>query len=274
MLPGTPRRHARRQHDRVDRRRTTGTVTGRRRRRRRHDADARSHHQPPAPGLLQVRASPSGDRPGKELPPGVMMAIGVRTCRVLLESGFTGYVRRRRAPTTSTRSSRWRSPRTSSPGPRIRACGHHIGTTGDMNNRGAVVEGATRRPASTSRADGPDELRDAGPRRDRPRRRDHQDLRQLRPRHPRTARPTQHVARRDRHDRRHRPRARRQGPRPRRRQGDDPRVHRARRRRHRPRRRDRRRDASRRWSRPAPSGCRASSTSGACSRSATPSSSA
>ena len=31
------------------------------------------------------------DRLGKERPPGVLMAIGVRTCRVLLESGFTGY---------------------------------------------------------------------------------------------------------------------------------------------------------------------------------------
>src|SRR5262245_54228760 len=29
---------------------------------------------------------------GKELPAGVMMDIGVRTCRVLLESGFTGFV--------------------------------------------------------------------------------------------------------------------------------------------------------------------------------------
>src|SRR3546814_3936173 len=34
----------------------------------------------------------SGERPGNEFPPGVMMAIGVRTCRVLLGSGFTGYV--------------------------------------------------------------------------------------------------------------------------------------------------------------------------------------
>src|SRR6516162_10976119 len=31
------------------------------------------------------------DRLGKERPPGVLMAIGVRTCRVLLESGFTGF---------------------------------------------------------------------------------------------------------------------------------------------------------------------------------------
>src|ERR1700722_13945374 len=29
----------------------------------------------------------AGDPLGKEFPPGVMMAIGIRTCRVLLESG-------------------------------------------------------------------------------------------------------------------------------------------------------------------------------------------
>jgi hypothetical protein len=52
------------------------------------------------PGLITCHLHPdfykfdifSGEKPGKELPPGVMMAIGVRTCRVLLESGFTGYV--------------------------------------------------------------------------------------------------------------------------------------------------------------------------------------
>src|SRR5262249_35505006 len=51
------------------------------------------------PGLITCHLHPdffkfdilSGEKPGKELPPGVMMAIGVRTCRVLLESGFTGY---------------------------------------------------------------------------------------------------------------------------------------------------------------------------------------
>ena len=52
------------------------------------------------PGLITCHLHPdfykfdifSGEKPGKELPPGVMMAIGVRTCRVLLDSGFTGYV--------------------------------------------------------------------------------------------------------------------------------------------------------------------------------------
>ncbi len=51
------------------------------------------------PGLISSHLHPDfykfdiadGDRPGKERPPGVLMAIGVRTCRVLLESGFTGY---------------------------------------------------------------------------------------------------------------------------------------------------------------------------------------
>src|SRR5581483_11733690 len=34
----------------------------------------------------------AGEPLGKERPPGVLMAIAVRNCRVLLESGFTGYV--------------------------------------------------------------------------------------------------------------------------------------------------------------------------------------
>src|SRR6476619_2238171 len=51
------------------------------------------------PGLITSHLHPdfykyeltSGLRPGLERPPGVMMAICIRTCRVLLESGFTGY---------------------------------------------------------------------------------------------------------------------------------------------------------------------------------------
>ena len=84
-----------------------------------------------------------------------MMAIGVRTCRVLLESGFTGYVGASCAHDIDAQL-KMAIAQDIIPGPRIRACGHHIGTTGDMNNRGAVVEG----------------LRDAGPRprRRRPRR--------------------------------------------------------------------------------------------------------
>src|SRR3546814_9344778 len=44
------------------------------------------------------------------------------------------------------------------PGPRIRACGHHIGTTGDMNNRGPWWK-AHDAPGLDLAADGPDELR-------------------------------------------------------------------------------------------------------------------
>jgi len=34
----------------------------------------------------------SANRLGKERPQGVMMAIGIRACKMMLESGFTGYV--------------------------------------------------------------------------------------------------------------------------------------------------------------------------------------
>src|SRR5262245_12478950 len=36
---------------------------------------------------FKLEEGQAGEPLGKELPPGVMMAIGVRTCRVLLESG-------------------------------------------------------------------------------------------------------------------------------------------------------------------------------------------
>jgi len=75
------------------------------------------------------------DRLGKERPPGVMMAIGVRTCRVLLESGFTGYSG---ASCSNDIDAQLKMAIDEDliPGPRIRACGHHLGTTGDMNNGG------------------------------------------------------------------------------------------------------------------------------------------
>src|SRR3546814_1737190 len=99
------------------------------------------------PGLISCHLHPdffkfeigSGDRPGKELPPGVMMAIGVRTCRVLLESGFTGYVGAACAHDIDAQL-KMAIAQDIVPGPRIRACGHHIGTTGDMNNRGRSEE--------------------------------------------------------------------------------------------------------------------------------------
>ncbi|HEY9556454.1 MAG TPA: amidohydrolase family protein [Acidimicrobiales bacterium] len=117
------------------------------------------------PGLISCHLHPdffkfeigSGDRPGKELPPGVMMAIGVRTCRVLLESGFTGYVGAACAHDIDAQL-KMAIAQDIVPGPRIRACGHHIGTTGDMNNRGPWWK-AHDAPGLDLAADGPDELR-------------------------------------------------------------------------------------------------------------------
>jgi imidazolonepropionase-like amidohydrolase len=72
---------------------------------------------------------------GKELPPGVLMAIGVRTCRVLLDSGFTGYLGASCAHDIDAQL-KMAIEKDIIPGPRIRACGHHIGTTGDTLNKG------------------------------------------------------------------------------------------------------------------------------------------
>lgn len=117
------------------------------------------------PGLITCHLHPDffkfdiggGDRPGKELPPGVMMAIGVRTCRVLLESGFTGYVGAACAHDIDAQL-KMAIAQDIVPGPRIRACGHHLGTTGDMNNRGPWWK-TPETPGVDIAADGPDELR-------------------------------------------------------------------------------------------------------------------
>ena len=117
------------------------------------------------PGLITSHLHPdfykyeltSGLRPGLERPPGVMMAIGVRTCRVLLESGFTGYSGAACAHDIDAQLKMAISEGII-PGPRIRACGHHIGTTGDVNNQDAWW----RRPDFAGvdlAADGPTELR-------------------------------------------------------------------------------------------------------------------
>ena len=73
-----------------------------------------------------------------------MMAIGVRTCRVLLESGFTGYSGAACAHDIDAQL-KMAIGEGIIPGPRIRACGHHIGTTGDMNNQDALVAAPRRR---------------------------------------------------------------------------------------------------------------------------------
>jgi len=65
------------------------------------------------------------DRLGKERPPGVMMAIGVRTCRVLLESGFTGYSGASCSNDVDA-NSRWPSRRISSRVPGFGPGGHHL----------------------------------------------------------------------------------------------------------------------------------------------------
>lgn len=117
------------------------------------------------PGLITSHLHPdfyrydiaSGDKPGKELPPGVMMAIGIRTCRVLLESGFTGYAGAACAHNIDAQL-KMAIAQDIIPGPRIRACGHHIGTTGDMNNRSRWWK-AYETPGLDLLADGPDALR-------------------------------------------------------------------------------------------------------------------
>lgn len=97
------------------------------------------------------------DRLGKERPPGVLMAIGVRTCRVLLESGFTGFSG---ASCSNDIDAQLKMAIDEDiiPGPRIRACGHHLGTTGDMNNGGRWWK-AYQTPGTDVCADGPDALR-------------------------------------------------------------------------------------------------------------------
>jgi imidazolonepropionase-like amidohydrolase len=97
------------------------------------------------------------DRLGKERPPGVLMAIGVRTCRVLLESGFTGYSG---ASCSNDIDAQLKMAIDEDiiPGPRIRACGHHLGTTGDMNNGGRWWK-SYQTPGTDVCADGPDALR-------------------------------------------------------------------------------------------------------------------
>ncbi|MCV7320284.1 amidohydrolase [Mycolicibacterium confluentis] len=97
------------------------------------------------------------DRLGKERPPGVLMAIGVRTCRVLLESGFTGFSG---ASCSNDIDAQLKMAIEEDIicGPRIRACGHHLGTTGDMNNGGRWWK-AYETPGTDVCADGPDALR-------------------------------------------------------------------------------------------------------------------
>ncbi|TDC98403.1 amidohydrolase family protein [Actinomadura sp. 7K507] len=117
------------------------------------------------PGLISSHLHPdfykfdilAGEKLGKELPPGVLMAIGVRTCRVLLESGFTGYAGASCSHDIDA-SLKMAIAQDIIPGPRIRACGHHIGTTGDVNNSSRWWK-RYETPGADLCADGPDALR-------------------------------------------------------------------------------------------------------------------
>jgi imidazolonepropionase-like amidohydrolase len=120
------------------------------------------------PGLITCHLHPdffrftlaqglAGERPGNEFPPGVMMAIGVRTCRVLLESGFTGYVGAACAHDIDAQL-KIAIAEGIIPGPRIRACSHHIGTTADLND-GPKWWRRFESPGVDLFADGPEDLR-------------------------------------------------------------------------------------------------------------------
>ncbi len=97
------------------------------------------------------------ERPGRSCRPASMMAIGVRTCRVLLESGFTGYSGASCAHDIDAQL-KMAIAEDIIPGPRIRACGHHLGTTGDMNNSGRWWK-RYETPGTDVCADGPDAMR-------------------------------------------------------------------------------------------------------------------
>ncbi|TGD76141.1 amidohydrolase family protein [Mangrovimicrobium sediminis] len=99
----------------------------------------------------------AGAQLGKELPPGVLMAVGVRTCRVLLESGFTGYVGAACAHDIDAQL-KIAIAEGIIDGPRIRACGHHIGTTSDLNDSRKWWQRYTA-PGIDLFGDGPQELR-------------------------------------------------------------------------------------------------------------------
>lgn len=94
---------------------------------------------------------------GKELPPGVLMAIGVRTCRVLLESGFTGYVGAGCSHDIDAQL-KMSIEMGFVPGPRIRACGHHVGTSADANDPRVWWQHFDS-PGIDIFGDGPDEMR-------------------------------------------------------------------------------------------------------------------
>ncbi len=99
----------------------------------------------------------AGDPLGKELPPGVLMAIGVRNCGVLLESGFTGYVGATSAHDIDAQL-KIAIAEGIIPGPRIRACSAHLGTTGNLNDSKKWWRQMTT-PGADVFVDGADDMR-------------------------------------------------------------------------------------------------------------------
>lgn len=101
----------------------------------------------------------AGEPLGKERPPGVLMAIAVRNCGVLLESGFTGFVGSSAGHDIDV-CLKMAIAEGIIPGPRIRACSPHIGTTGDVNDSKRwwrKIEG----PGTDVFVDGPEDMRKA-----------------------------------------------------------------------------------------------------------------
>lgn len=99
----------------------------------------------------------AGEPLGKELPPGVLMAIAVRNCGVLLESGFTGYIGATCGHDIDAQL-KMAIVQGIMQGPRIRACSMHIGTTGDLNHSKNWWREMTS-PGTDVFVDGPAEMR-------------------------------------------------------------------------------------------------------------------
>lgn len=101
----------------------------------------------------------AGEPLGKELPPGVLMAIAIRNAGVLMESGFTGYIGATCAHDIDAQL-KMAIEQGIITGPRIRACSPHIGTTGDVNQSKNWWRDFET-PGTDIFLDGPDEMRKA-----------------------------------------------------------------------------------------------------------------
>jgi imidazolonepropionase-like amidohydrolase len=99
----------------------------------------------------------AGEPLGKELPPGVLMAIAIRNAGVLIESGFTGYIGAACGHDIDA-SLKLAIEQGILTGPRIRACSLHIGTTGDVNDSKAWWRRFDS-PGTDVFVDGPAEMR-------------------------------------------------------------------------------------------------------------------